>query len=318
MSVALCVGVDYYKYANCLEECVLDANDIAKALATNGDGSMNFEVIPRFAKDEKTAITKQELRALVERLFGLDVETALFYFSGHGAVNAYGGYLCTSEIRDPEDGLSMDALMQIVARSKVRNKIIILDSCHSGTLGEISLMEGFCKLPPNTTILAACTDSDVSYEGIFTPLVVDALNGGAMNLLGEVSPGSVYSYVDRALGAFYQRPVFKANIKNFVCLRKNLPPIKLTDLKNIGILFEEDSFEFPLDPTYEEDKNHTENKEVNKQHEAIFALLRKYAALNLVVPVGEEYMYWAAVHSKSCKLTALGRYYWQLVRSGRI
>lgn len=52
-------------------------------------------------------------------------------------------------------------------------------------------------------------------------LLVEALYGGAMNLLGEVSPGSIYSYIDRSLGAWdEQRPLFKANISSFVSLRK--------------------------------------------------------------------------------------------------
>lgn len=319
MNVALCVGVDYYasERVNNLEQCVLDANDMANALRVNGDGSPNFETITCFARDEKSAISKDKLSALLRHLFSLEVETALFYFSGHGAVTDYAGYLCTSEIERPEHGLSMEELMMIVRESRAHNRVIILDSCHSGTLGEVE-MSGYCKLPPNTTILAACNDDAVAYEGVFTPLVVDALNGGAMNLVGEVTPGSVYAHVDRALGIFYQRPVFKANVKNFVCLKKNKAPIALEKLHLLPALFPEPEMEFPLDPTYEEDKNNTDNKEVNKAHEKVFALLRSYAALNLVVPVGEEYMYWAAVRSKSCKLTALGQYYWGLVVKGRI
>lgn len=39
--------------------------------------------------------------------------------------------------------------------------------------------------------------------------------------LGDVTPGSIYAYIDRSLGGWEQRPVFKANIKRFVSLRKN-------------------------------------------------------------------------------------------------
>lgn len=56
---------------------------------------------------------------------------------------------------------------------------------------------------------------------VFTSLLIEALYGGAMNLLGEVSPGSIYSYIDSSLGGWEQRTVFKANIKKFVSLRKN-------------------------------------------------------------------------------------------------
>ena len=54
-----------------------------------------------------------------------------------------------------------------------------------------------------------------------------------MNLLGEVSPGSIYSYIDKSLGSWEQRPIFKANIKNFVSLRKNILPISIIELRRI-------------------------------------------------------------------------------------
>ena len=321
MGVALCVGVNYYENANCLDQCIDDACSVANALARHGDNSKNFDVACCLAEDERSAITRAQLRQCLENLFQTQTDTVVFYFSGHGAVDAYGGYLCTSEVDDVHDGLSMDVLMQMVERSPAINKIIILDSCHSGTLGDMSTrgeMAGFCKLPPNTVIMAACTAKKVAYEGVFTPLLVDALMGGAMNLVGEVTPGGVYSYVDRAMGVWYQRPVFKSNVQNFVSLRKNKPPIDLSQLQLITDLFEKPDQLFALDPSYEEDKRDVEDKTHNILHEQIFKILRKYASLNLVVPVGTEYMYHAAVESRACKLTALGRYYWNLVDDNRI
>ena len=61
-----------------------------------------------------------------------------------------------------------------------------------------------------------------------------------------------------------------------------------------------------------------EDKTVDKNHEAIFELLQKYVKLNLVVPVGEMHMYYAAINNKSCKLTALGQHYWNLVKKETI
>jgi hypothetical protein len=40
--------------------------------------------------------------------------------------------------------------------------------------------------------------------------------------------------------------------------------------------------------------------------------------VGLVAPVGEEHMYYAAMNSKSCKLTTLGAQYWRHVQSGKI
>ena len=84
-----------------------------------------------------------------------------------------------------------------------------------------------------------------------------------MNLLGEVSPGSIYSYIDRSLGAWEQRPVFKANIKTFVSLRKNAPPISISELRRITDFFGTPYEEFSLDPTYEPDKHDADDKTVD-------------------------------------------------------
>ena len=170
--------------------------------------------------------------------------------------------------------------------------------------------------------MAACGNDEYSSEenghGVFTSLMVEALYGGAMNLLGHVTPAGVYSYVDQSLDAWEQRPVFKANIKEFICLRKNNPLIQLGELHRISEIFKLDSDEFQLDPSYEPDKHESDDKTVNKDHEEIFSILQKYVRLGLVIPVGEEHMYYAAIHSKSCKLTAQGQHYWKLVKENKI
>ena len=51
---------------------------------------------------------------------------------------------------------------------------------------------------------------------------------------------------------------------------------------------------------------------------SIFKNLQKLESVGLVCPVGEEHMYYAAMNSKSCKLTPLGQHYWNLVKSGKI
>ena len=51
---------------------------------------------------------------------------------------------------------------------------------------------------------------------------------------------------------------------------------------------------------------------------AKFKILQKYNRINLVVPVDAEHMYFAAMNSKSCKLTILGEHYWKLVNKEQI
>lgn len=322
MRKALCVGIDSYEKIKDLHGCVNDANAVKAALDRNGDGTLNFSTKILCATSEESYITREILKDAAQDLFNDESEIVVFYYAGHGSYDALGGYLCTSEVERADQGLSLNDLMGIVSNSEAHNKIVILDSCHSGLVASSNEMQKYSILHKGTTILAACDENQYSSEenghGVFTSLLIEALYGGAMNLLGEVSPGSIYSYIDSSLGGWEQRPVFKANIKQFVSLRKNAPPIGINELSRITEFFQTPGYEFPLDPTYEPDKHEADTDEVNAEHEAIFAILQKYVKLNLVVPVGAEHMYYAAINCKSCKLTAQGQHYWNLVNKGNI
>lgn len=342
MRKALCVGIDYYGPGNSLSFCVSDAKSMAKVLARHADRTKNFDILPVYGvKKERqvpigidpvtgeviyekklvggTPIPGDILKLAVEELFdpSITLDVALFYFAGHGFVNANGGYLCASD----GNHLPLDYVMTLASNSKATHKIIILDSCHSGSAGNLDKSGDLCRLPNNTIVMASCTERGTAADGCFTQMMVDALMGGAMNLMGEVSPGGIYDYIDRALGSWDQRPVLKANIESFVCLRKNKPPIRLTELRQITKIFPKPDQDKPLDPGYEEDKRDVTDEKYmkpNPRKERIFAILRKYASLNLVVPVDAPHMYQAAVNFKACRLTPLGRYFWKLVHDDRI
>lgn len=322
MRKALCVGIDSYETINDLYGCVNDANGVKAVLERNGDGTLNFDTRLMSATSENSYITRADLKDAIQELFEGESEVAVLYYAGHGSYDALGGYLCTSEVKRADDGLSLDDVMGIVGQSKAQNKIIILDSCYSGLVANSKEMQNYSILHNGTTVLAACDENQYSSEekghGVFTTLLIEALYGGAMNLLGEVSPGSIYSYIDRSLGGWEQRPVFKANIKRFVSLRKNSPPIPITELHRITEFFNTPYEEYALDPTYEPDKHEADVLEVNTEHEAIFSILQKYVKLNLVVPVGAEHMYYAAINHKACKLTVQGQHYWKLAKKNRI
>lgn len=322
MRKALCVGIDSYAKLPDLHGCVNDANGVKAALERNGDGTLNFDTRLVCATSEASYITRADLKDAIQELFESDSEIAVLYYAGHGSFDSLGGYLCTSEVERVDDGLSLNDVMGIVAQSKAQNKVVILDSCHSGFAASSTEMQNYSILHNGTTVLAACDEHQYSSEenghGVFTSLLIEALYGGAMNLLGEVSPGSIYSYIDSSLGAWEQRPVFKANIKNFVSLRKNSPPIAISELRRITEFFKSPYEEFSLDPTYEPDKHESDTSEVNEEHEAIFAILQRYVKLNLVTPSGAEHMYYAAINRKACKLTAQGQHYWNLVKKNRI
>lgn len=317
MRKALIVGIDYYAHAKRLGGCVNDAFSVRQVLERHGDGTKNFDVLLKTASDSSTAISKEELKKLIADLFNDETEVALLYFSGHGYIDSDSGYLITSDCASGDDGVSMNEIMALVNNSRSKNKVVVLDCCHSGQFGDVAALGNNAVLSEGTTILTASARDQYAVEddgqGLFTGLLVDALNGSAANLVGEISPGSVYAHIDRSLGAWSQRPIFKTNVRSFISLRKVTPPITLEDLKKIDDLFPDRGHEFKLDPSFEPSSG-----EVNETNAEKFRILQKYNRLNLVVPVGAEHMYYAAMENKSCKLTIVGEHYWTLVKEERI
>jgi len=315
MRKALIVGIGNLKDAP-LGGAIEDANALAATIETNGDGNPNFDVILK--TDIHNQITKSELKRLLTDLFDGEHETALFYFSGHGFLNEIGGYIVTSDYQQHDEGVSMDEILIMANSSKIKNKIIILDCCHSGKFGNSSLANKECAtIKSGVTILTASKESEKAFEiggkGVFTSLLLQALKGGACDLRGAITPGSVYAYIDQALGPWSQRPVFKTNVFEFVTLRSINPPIPLETLRKIITYFKSPEENFPLDPTFEFTENNHDKAKVS-----IFKDLQKFESVGLVVPVGEEHMYFAAMNSKSCKLTELGCHYWNLVKNKKI
>jgi uncharacterized caspase-like protein len=323
MKKALVVGINYYENVNLLHGCVNDAYEISQVLSRHMDGSINFDVRRFTAIDAGSSITRRELKESVIELFKDDSEIALFYFAGHGHVQETGGYLITSECKDGDDGLSLSDVLNIANSSPAKNKILVFDSCYSGVAGtEVSLGDK-ALLSEGMTILTASSKDQYAQEengsGVFTSLFVDAMNGGAANLLGDITPGSVYAHIDQSLGSWEQRPIFKTNVKAFTSLRKVIPPIQLSELKEITVLFQTPGFELPLDPSFEpQPPAPSHGIDPDPINTAKFATLQKLNKLNLVKPVDEDHMYFAAMNSKACKLTVLGEHYWNLITKERI
>lgn len=317
MRKALVVGIDYYDTINQLYGCVNDAYAIKAVLDRHSDGTKNFDVNIEVATGTTQRIERKELKSKVEELFNDKSDIALFYYSGHGYVESTGGYLITSECKDGDDGFSMNELLDIANSSPARNKIIVLDCCHSGILGKTSPKEDKSTLSEGLTILTASSETQYAIEengsGVFTSLFIDAMNGSASNLVGDITPGSIYAHIDQSLGSWEQRPIFKTNVTSFTTLRKVQPPISLLDLKKLTELFPNKGEGFKLDPSYEDTSDKPNDENVAK-----FKLLQKFNRINLVVPVNAEHMYYAAMESKSCKLTILGEHYWNLITKDRI
>lgn len=188
MRKALMVGIDHYTYIKPLSGCVNDAHAMKATLERHADGTVNFAT-PRILTGSfpVDAVERKELKAAVRELFEGDSEIALFYFAGHGYIEDTGGFLCAGDCKTGDDGFPLSELLTIASASHARNKVIILDSCHSGIAGDRPKLQGFAEVCEGMTILTASTADQYAYEvpgggaGIFTTLLVDALSGAGAN-----------------------------------------------------------------------------------------------------------------------------------------
>lgn len=325
MRKALIVGIDYYESIAGLRGAVNDARAVHSVLERNEDYSLNFDGPPLVASDNTSAISRASLRSKIVELFKGDGEVALLYFAGHGYIEETGGYICASDTQTGSDGIPLSEIITLANKSKFRNRVILLDSCHSGVAGDHPTNPGTAEVHVGTTILTASTAEQYAQEidgkGVFTDLFVDALRGGAANLVGDVTLGSVYAHIDQSLGMWAQRPMFKTSIKGFVSLRKTAPALELMDLRRMTEFFPEAGSEYPLDPTYEPERLDPSGHDIpppNPQNTKIFSILQQYNRVGLLVPVGAPHMWHAAMQSKSVRLTPLGEHYRRLVSSNRI
>jgi hypothetical protein len=309
---ALVVGINNYPKSP-LAGCINDAMEISKSIEKNFDGSPNFSVIT--AMDVQT---KSELKTSIVKLFEGTCDVALLYFSGHGFINEIGGYIFTPDHKKYDEGVSMDEVLTLANNSKVKDKIIILDCCNSGAFGSPSINDGTkTHISEGVSILTASRSDESAVEedghGLFTRLLISALDGGAADLRGNITPGSIYSYIDQALGPWEQRPVFKTNVTRFTSIKIAKPPIDQNVLRKIPTYFKAQLDEYKLNPSYEDT-----NPGYDPENAKKFKELQKLQSVGLVVPVDAPFMYFAAMETKSCKLTVLGRHYWKLAKDSRI
>ena len=320
---ALIVGIDDYPQGR-LNGCCNDANDVGKLLSRNGDGSKNFQVVIK-----NNICTKADLKKNIKQCFSGDADVALFYFSGHGCIDSIGGYLVTPDYLENDYGVSLEEILTIINNSKCRNKVVILDCCYSGFMGNLKITEqqNTSVISEGVTILTSSRSSEPSIEtnghGVFTSLLLEGLSGCASDVTGHITPGGIYAYIDKALGLWEQRPVFKTNVTEFTCLRTVVPQVDVKIIRKICEYFQYENSELPIDPSFEPTNSPSVEHELiepyaDPDNVRIFSDLQKMEGVGLVIPVGEEHMYFAAMKSKKCALTSMGKQYWRLVKKDLI
>ena len=105
---------------------------------------------------------------------------------------------------------------------------------------------------------------------------------------------------------------------SFISVRNVVPRLPRTSLVKLTDYFANADDRHALNPSYEF-TNHPDKLQklaepfANKKNVVIMQNLQKMVKAGLVVPVGEDHMYFAAMNSKSCKLTPLGQHYWRIL-----
>ncbi len=331
MKRALIVGIDDYGGADFnLEGCVADAVAMAEKLGENGNGDPNFDIVLHTSNEGP--VTTELLDASVTKLFKSgECETALFYFAGHGMLDAETnrGYLVTQDGKKGSPGVSLGDVIGMAneAHKEVGSTVVILDCCHAGYLGELPGLNNrdVSVIGKGVTILAAADRNQTAEEdqghGLFTGIVLDGLGGSAADILGRITPASLYSLVDQTLGGWEQRPVYKANVQTFITLREVSPKVPREMLRRLKDYFPTPGHVFRVDPSFEEARGEFSDQfkdiPVNEENFKIFREMQAFYKVNLVVPIDYPFPWDAAMHSTGFRLTALGAHFRKLAVAKR-
>jgi Caspase domain len=322
---ALVVGINVYENFGAggrLAGAVSDAQRVAELLSVHGNGDPNYSC--RVLTSDTDRVTRTRLRKSLRELFmgGAGDEPVLFYFSGHGTVTDLGGYIVTQDAEENDEGIPMDALLNYVNESNVREAVFILDCCKGGAMGSPSLLQSNgayerSLLRQNTTILAASRHDQNAVEqdgqGLFTSLLIDALEGGAADILGNVTLPAVYAFIEGALGPWEQRPVYKTYTSSVSILRCAPPCIELPALRRLVQLFPRPDAQLRLDPDYEYNEEPVTDKQKTGH------LLKRYRDAGLITAAtpGQDF-FWAAQKGGGVMLTQSGRHFWRLIDTNQI
>ncbi|GAC1459393.1 MAG: hypothetical protein NVS4B11_37380 [Ktedonobacteraceae bacterium] len=325
MRRALLVGINAYDNMADLTWCIDDVDALLPLLAYHEDRTPNFACKTLLGSqsseeallaDQPQRVTFTVLRAALEELFAFE-ENVLFFFSGHGYADAHGTYLVTQDGTATLPGLALHDLLAMANASRAREVLLLIDSCHSGALGEPDQDGNLAKayLRPGVTLLAASRADQKALEangrGLFTSLVVGALKGGASDVRGQISEASIYAYVEQALGPWDQRPIYKSNATHLSPVRQCLPDIEDDELRRLPRFFAQHNAQYFLNPSYE-----IERSEALPEHVGIFKLFKRYQVARLLRPTLDTDLYFAAIYSHPVELTPIGQFYWQLAKNG--
>lgn len=163
--IASLVGIDSYPTSP-LHGCVADVDAIRALLERNDDGSANFSC----RKMTDRHATRAGLRQAVQEVFGQrDVDMAVLYFAGHGmrrdcVGDQHEGLLVTTDAAKADEGVPMEWVIAQANSSPAKERVIILDCCHSGAIDQVLATRTPVSLMEGVSVLAACRSEQYAAE----------------------------------------------------------------------------------------------------------------------------------------------------------
>ena len=113
-----------------------DAEDIATAFEKYGTGRKHLLVLTDKEVKDRSVLEKVKIFLSATSL----EDRIVFYVAGHGILDDKYNYYYAPAGFDPErideTGIAMDELTACLQSAKARKKLLLLDTCHSGMLGE--------------------------------------------------------------------------------------------------------------------------------------------------------------------------------------
>jgi hypothetical protein len=315
MARALIVGIDKYDHLTPLTGCVNDAHEMRRVLANHEDSSTNFSCRVLTSPGNRS-ITRIVLRRELEELFDNYEDDTLFYFSGHGHPAQVGGFIVTQEAEPGDPGILMDELLSLANKATARSVLLILDCCFAGALGDPG-GENKALLRPGLTILAASRPLQLAGisggYSVFTKLIVEALDGAAADVRGNVSAAAIYAFAEQGLGPWDQRAAYKSHTYKLPPVRKCNPHVREAMLRWLPSIFDKANDSYQMDPSYE-----FSEPTANPKNVEIFNKFKVLRNAHLLTTEDDKDLYFVTLESKSVKLTPLGQFYWRLAKSNNL
>ncbi|MBF2085635.1 caspase family protein [Thermoleptolyngbya sp. C42_A2020_037] len=234
---ALVVGVNAYQFLQPLKAPARDAEAIAQMLQTYGE--FRVQRLPEVVQagqpkiGQSTPVFLRDLETALVNLFkpkGSNIpQTALFYFSGHGIQKEAGiheGYLAVSDAHPDAGfyGLSLYWLRRLLQESPVRQRIVILDCCHSGELLNMLEADPGARAGTDRLFIAASREYEAAYESlhsdysVLTQALLEGLDPRHAST-GTVTAHYLTAWVSDRLKHELQQPLFENSGSEIILTR---------------------------------------------------------------------------------------------------